>query len=591
MPLYRPNPTKNTPSYLNLAGHSYFNTSLGVPDQAYRIDNILQGLLGIGKYSQTNRALGGATLLSDGAGNASYVTILQQVKRAPIGAPYIGRGGCYANCWGVNDLGRLIPSSDFPAKTIYAQVRTAFKHAYRAVISRQRASTVFECGGSDAETNWAFGAGFAVGTVNTFNSGTGYRFASSTTNATATFTIPADFPGGTIAFGFIGAAGAFGGTATVGGTFSGTGAASIVTSSLMASGANHGHYSRRFTGLPSSDAGKTVIFTVTAVDASGNFAVDYAQIEATVNIPLVVCCNIPRLLNSSAYTSYSSPASYWSNGSNAGASGDADINDFSAAVAEVVAEFDRFVVLADIDSVFAKTAANFGTDGIHPSAVCTPLAAKAIYNSIVNAPADTTNLVPDWRTAEGLRQPRNSQYWYTPSITQLTTSTLAAVTGQMYAFPIVISEGTERWDGIAFEVTTAATGTGGTVRLGVYDDEDWLGYPQCLVADWGTAVTTATGVKTVLTPTVNTPLDPGLYWLVVNMEAQGGTIAGTLRAFTGMVSPMPQSTSGAAPTLGTWAGNTCYRTTGVSAGGLPSQFPLAATVLATAAPILAVRKS
>lgn len=588
-PLYRPNPTKNTPSYLNIAGHSYLNTALGVPDTAYRIDNILQGMLNISKYSQTNRALSGSTILADGMGNASYVTILQQVKRAPIGAPYIGRGGCYVNCWGVNDIGRMIPSSDFPAKTIYAQVRTAFKHALRTVISRQRAATVFECGGTDAETNWAFGAGMSVGTVNTFNSGTGYRFCTSTTNANATFTIPADFPGGTITIGCVGSAGAFGGTATVGGTFSGTGGASIVTSNMMPTGSNHGHYCRRFTNLPASDAGKTIILTVTSLDASGNFVLDYAQIEAGINIPLVVVCNIARLVNAAAYASYSSPASYWSNGSNAGASGDTDVADFNAAIAEVVAEFDQYVQISDIDTALAKTAANFGADGIHPNPVGSQFAAKAIYNTIVNAPVGTNNLVPDWRTAEGLRQPRNSQYWYTPYMTQMTTSTLAMVTGQAYAFPVIVSEGTERWDGISFEVTAAATGTGGTVRTGIYDDEDWLGYPQCIVADWGTTAITSTGVKTVAA--VNNWFDPGLYWLVLNMEAQGGTIAGTLRAFTGMVPLIPQSTSGAAPTIGTWVGNTCYRVTGVAAAGLPGQFPLAATVLATAAPVLCFRKA
>lgn len=588
MPLYQA-PYKNPPRFMRLFGHSYFNTTVGVPDQAYRFDQQLQGLCSVDKCDLVNRAITGGTLLGDGIQTASYVNVLQFETRPALAAPYIGRGGTYVTCWGVNDIGDYIPSSDYPAATINAQVQAAFKHAYRAVISRCRAATVFECGGTDTETNWAFGAGFSSGTANTFNSGTGYRFATSTTSATATFTIPSDFPGGTIAFGFVGSAGAFGGTATVGGTFSGSGAANIVTSSLMPSGANHGHYCRRFTNLPSSDAGKTIVFTVTAVDASGFFIVDYAQIEASTNIPLVVVCNIPRLLNTSAYTSYA--GSYWANGSNLGSTGDTDIGNFNTAISQVVAEFDGLVQIADIDSVMNKTTANYGSDGIHPSALATPLLAAKVYNTINAAPTAVGNIMPDWRGTLGRRAPRQSQYWYAPDVTGIASTTLTMVTGQAYAFPVAISEAAERWDGAAFEVTTASTGTGGTVRLGLYDDVDWLGYPAALRYDWGTKATTATGVQTLINPTVNAPLDSGLYWLVLSMEAQGGTVAGALRAFTGNTLLLPQSTSGSAPTVGTFAGNTCYRWTGIAAGGLPGRLPAAATVLTTAAPWVLFRKN
>jgi hypothetical protein len=587
MPLTQP-AFRTPPRFLRLFGHSYFNTTVAVPDQTFRFDQQLQALAGVDKTDLVNLAITGGTLLGDNLNTASYVSTLQLETRPALGAPYVGRGGVYVTCWGVNDIGDYIPGSDYPAATVFAQVQAAFKHAYRAVISRYRSATVLECGGTDTETQWAFGAGFLVGTVNTFNSGTGYRYATSTTGATATFTIPADFPGGTIAFGFVGAPGPFGGTATVTGTFSGSGGANIVTSSMMPSGFNHGHYCRRFTNLPASDAGKTIIFTVTAVDASGNFAIDYAQIEATVNTPLVVVCNIPRLLNAAAYTSYT--GSYWAAGGNAGSTGDTDIGTFNTAISQVVAEFDGLVQVADIDSVMNKVTANYGSDGIHPSALCTPLMAQRVYNTIQAAPTTTGNIVPDWRGTLGLRWPRSSQYWYAPEFTQITSTTLTAVTGQAFAFPILVSECAERWDGVAFEVTTAATGTGGTVRVGLYDDPTWTGYPVRLLYDWGTKATTGTGVQTMLTPTVNVPLDPGLFWMVILMEAQGGTLAGALRAFTGNTRLMPQSTSGAAPTIGTWAGNTCYQSAGMAAGGLPGRFPTGATVLTTAAPILLFRK-
>lgn len=596
MPLYPPPVYKYTPSYMIFAGHSFFNRAGNVPDQAYRLDQAAQGLMGIPREAVITRAATGAALLNDGPSNYGYNNFLQNSKRTNTGAPYVGNSGTYCFCYGINDMGKLIPSSDYPAATIQAQIKTALQHAWRTLISRARASVIYECGGSDESGQWAFGAGMTNNSNTDFAcSGNGYRSATSTTNANATFTIPSDFPGGTIAVGFLGAYGAAGqagagGTWTIGGTFSGSGGANIVTSNLMPVGsAQRAHYIRRFTSLPASDAGKTMIFTVSAVDASGTVGIDYAQIEATTDIPLVVMCNIARQLTNSAYsTNYGS--SYWANASNLGATGDTDVAAFNTALASVVAEFDQYVVIADIDKALAKSSTFIGADGLHPNQAGCLSGGQAIWNAIVTAPTSYNNLVPDWRIAGGDRRPRISQCWYGPEVENQATATVTMASQTMYLYPIIVSESNEVWDTIAFEVTTAAVGGSPTVHLGLYADEGWTGRPQAAFFDWGSTAITTTGVKTI---TTTVTLDPGLYWLAFDLELQGSTTPGAVRAFTGKTRLLPQSGVGASPTMGTWVGNSAYQLTGVNTGFgfLPGTLgPTLPTLVTTAAPWMLIRR-
>ncbi len=588
-------PVRRGTTYMNFAGHSYLNTTLGVYDQAYRIDYILRGMFDVSPNAVTNRALAGATLCSENPANAGWCTILQQVKKPPRGAPYVARGGVFVNCWGINDIGKLIPSSDFGVGTVYTQIRGAFKNALRAVISRERAAHVAEAGSTDQSSQWSFQSGWLDQANLTSNSGAGYRRYPGNTvfnNAVATYTIPADFPGGTVAFGFAGAAGAFGGTLTVGGTAGVTG--TISTSNIMpgASG-SHGHVCVRY-ALTAGNAGQTITFTVTATDTTtgtSEIAIDYAQIEATTP-NLVVVCNIARLLNAAAYASYSSPASYWSNGSNAGASGDTDVANFNADVASVAAEFDGNVVAADIDSALGKVTANYGPDGIHPSEIGALLCASAIRTAVNNAPVQDTALFQDFRATLGQRRARASQCWYLPEVTSYTATATLLATGNVYAYPWIVTEAAERYDGVAVEVTTAGVGGTARVRCGIYDDEDWLGYPQCVLDDWGSINATATGVKTVLTPTVNRPVDPGLYWVALKVDSIGTGTGGALRAYSGCSSLMPYSVVAAAPAAFSGTMPVAYTIAGQATGSfLTTQlfFSRGATP-ATAAPVVSLRR-
>jgi hypothetical protein len=595
MPLWK-HTIRKDPSQINFAGHSYLNTTIGIYDQPYRVDSVVRAMLGIPQNATINRALSGAQLCAENPGNAGWTTVLQQVHRPARGAPYIGRGGPAVLCWGINDIGKLIPSSDFGVGTTYTQIRNAFKNALRAVISRYRASHVAEAGSTDQSAQWGFQSGWLDQALTTINSGAGYRRypgAASFPNNVATYTIPSDIVTTNIAFGFIGQAGLFGGTLTIGGTAGFTG--TISTSNIMpVGGGNHGHVCRRFAVTPSM-AGQTITFSVTATDttsSSSEIDIDYAQIESNTP-PLVVVCNIPRLRDASAYTSYA--GSYWANGGNNGASGDTDVANFNADIASVVAEFtDGMVVIADIDSAMGKSAANYGTDGIHPNETGALLLGQAIVNAIRNAPTSDANVFQDYRATMGRTYARAANCWYTPDIGDPVSTTYTAADGDMFAFPWFVTEANDRIDGMSLEVTTAGVGGAPAVRMGMYDDEDRLGYPQCVLDDWGSISATTTGIKTVITPTVNRPLDPGNYWIVVKVDVTGSTTPLQLRAFTGYTFGIPYSNTAAAPPSLSAAMPTAYKLTGQTAGSMLTQqqyFARNASIINTAAPFFCVRKS
>lgn len=598
MPLYPNVPRVRPLLNLEVCGHSYFQSTVGTYDQASRVDQKLRALTGVTLTAFKNRALTGACLTRENAGNAGWATVLQQTRRPLRGAPYPGRGGVYVNCWGINDIGLLVPSGD--TGTVMTQIRNSFKNALRAVISRQQAGTVYEAGGTDeAASGWAFNTGWTLVTgQNASCSGNGWRnFAGTTTftNNVATFTIPADFPGGWIAIGFQGAAGVFGGTVTMGGTAGWTG--TVSTSNIMpAASGSHGHVCVRklFTA---ANAGQTITITATATDTTSgtsNIGLDYLQIEAVSNAgvsiaPLVVVCNAPRATVNASYASYAS--SYWSGTGTPGSTGDTDISNLNADIASVVAEFPAgTVIMADIDSVLAKTAALFASDGIHPNELGAQLAAQAIRDAILAAPGGDVTWATDSRDAGPIRHPRRSLCWDFPDgITgNPTTGTLAMVNLSLWAWDLSVTEAAERWDMICCEVTTASTGGGGLIRFGLYDDEDHLVYPQCLVQDWGTIATTSTGIKTLA---VNWPPDVGLYWLVAKVDSVGVTVAGTLRSHTSTVSKRIPYSTAATPASLSAARNSCYTATSVATGALPQTFPTTATPLVntTACPVVMLR--
>jgi hypothetical protein len=151
----------------------------------------------------------------------------------------------------------------------------------------------------------------------------------------------------------------------------------------------------------------------------------------------------------------------------------------------------------------------------------------------------------------------------------------------MFAIPIAITEGRERWIQFQVEQTNAPTTSGSSIRWGIYDDVGWTGYPQCLIAEatsgGALALGTTSGMKNS-SATLNQPLDPGLYWIGFKIDALG-TTASQLRACNGPNPFMPAADWVA----GTPSKAMAWRVTGLSAGVLPTTFTTGGTVVGTAA--------
>jgi hypothetical protein len=575
MPLY-PGPARQIPGAWEAFGHSYFMTTVGTLYQTGRMDAIVRGALDIEHFSWRNHCVTGAQLVLQGRSQGGHNRVQQEVTKSQRTSPYPANGGGAFFVYGINDIGNQGNTT---------QVRTSFKNALRTCISRWRASSIKE--DSDASIAWGTGWVSAGGTQD-FSSGTTIRNATATTNATGTITLPADYSGQTIALSFVGAGGAFGGDVTFGGTASFVGTIGTVTTDNGMLAASHCPITVRVKGV-AADAGKTVIMTVSRVTASGAVGFDCWWLEAD-NPPPVIVCNIARL-TTAGYAGYPT----WS-ASQAGA--DADVANFNADIASVVAEFDSMVQIADIDTALNKGVPPAGTtvttmiasDGVHPNEYGASRCADAIVTAVrkltpTTALGESAHLNTDAPQAAAIRLPRLSGSWYLPygAINQATAYTATA--GQMFALPFVVTEARERWIRAQFEVINTPT-TGSSIRWGIYDDVGWTGYPQDLVVEFTSggafAIGATAGPNIRQSPAsgagqVNQPLDPGLYWLVIKMDTIVAT-APTMRAIQGPCDLLPAGgwVAGTAPA------DCCWRVTGLSAGALPTTFPAGAATAGTA---------
>jgi len=551
------------PDYWNIYGHSFFMTTVGTLNQTGRMDAIFRQMMDVEFTNWANRAVTGAQLMVQGRSQGGYTRVFQEVAKSTRTGPYAGADGAAVICYGINDMG---------FQGVATQQRTAFKSALRSIISRHRASAVYEnnynLGSGAGQT--LYGAGFTETTgTQDFTSGTSIHRATSTTNATITWKLPTDYQGEPVVLCFVGAAGVFGGSVTFSGTAGVTG--TLSTSNIMAS-ANHCPVIKRVTGLTSANASQTIIATVTAVDASGAVEYDCWWLEA-LGAPPVVVCNIPRC-TTAGYASYPT----WS-GSQATA--DADVANFNSDIYSVAAEFDSMVQVADLDSAINKTTALFASDGIHPNEIGAAKCADALYDAVNNlrptTEMDTAQLNSPAPKMGGQARPRRSNQWYTTPYRAFGAN-ITAVAGTMYAIPMVITQPTERWIQLSVEAIASITGT--AIRWGIYDDVGWTGYPQDLVVEATSAgaftITSGTGVKVSPasgTGSLNQPLDPGLYWLTCKFTTIG--VSHTFRSVAGPSDYMPNlSTTGA-------GGSTLYSgwsITGQGTTAFPGTFPTGAVL-------------
>lgn len=498
------------PDFWNVFGHSYMNYTIGTLDQTGRADAIFRASLDIEHANWRNYASTGAQLVQEGRSQGGYTRVLQEVTKSVRTSPYAGDGGAALFCYGINDMGN---------KGAGAQIMAAYQQTLRACISRWRASSVreddYNNGASPGQI--AYGAGFTQTTGNLgFASNDSLRRATVTTNSTITITLPSDYGGQPVVVCFVGAAGAFGGVVTFSGTAGVTG--TLSTTNILPS-ASHTPVVRRITGLTAANASQTIIMSATSFDAGGAVEFDCWWIEAD-NPPPVIVCNIARL-TAAGYASYAQPVT------------DGDVATWNAAINAIVAEFDSMVQVADIDTALAKDATLIASDGVHPNEYGAARIADSLLVAIKRlTPTTRFGYSAQMNVASPrdghLSVPRRSGLWYTADSAGPGTA-YTVVAGDMFALPMPVTESRERWINLCVEATTSVTGT--AVRWGVYDDIGATGYPMCLITEATSAgaftITTGAGVKVNPTiPTagsINQPLEPGLYWLVVKFTTVGVT--------------------------------------------------------------------
>ncbi len=579
MPL-APRQTYQIPDFWTIFAHSYFQYAFGTYYQTGRADSVLRASLDIEHNHWQNYAVNGARATIEGNSTGGFGRMLQRCVRPTRGGPYVGDGGALLLCYGINDLGLVGTTT---------QIKTAYQHAMRTMISRWRASVIFE-NDFQVGTRTSYGAGFAEINVSGYVSGDSVHWDTDTTpdaDDTFTLTIPSDYKGETISICLVGSGGVAGGTVTWSGTAGVTGTTS--TSDILPSAAaSHCPVIKRITNLTTSNAGQTIIGTVTAMDSGGAVMLDCWWLESLEPQPVVVC-DIARL----TATGYTSNYAGWSGTE---ASRDADVDTWNAALYSVVAEFDSMVQLAYIDTAINKNADFYFTDGLHPNERGAARIVDAIRDAIrrltPTSTSPTANLNPSSPRAGGTLRPHISGQWYTADYHL--TGTYTPVSGHLCAIPVWVTQAREFWTRLAMEVTTAGS-TASTIRWGLYDDIGWTGYPRELVneatAGGAFSVTTSTGVKNNPSGgagSISWVMDPGLYWLAMLVVTVG--TSQVFRALQGPNMVMPNlGTTGLPQTTVAGALNH-YRLTGQSTTALPSTFPTGGVATATA-PYLGIQVS
>lgn len=419
-------PANPLPFFMSFYGHSYYQGNYGTHGAAGRADSIIRSLFSLEQIAATkNHAAIGAKVTWNGNPQSGWVRLMQNEKGNTINPAYpdVAYDGAFFLGWGINDLGINGPT---------VQNNTAFQHAMRACISRCRCARNWDASTTSGVGAFTYGAGF---TAQNFAwetcSGNTYYSATVTTAATISWTIPADYAGGTITFMFLAAVGVKGASWTWGGTAGVTGTTS--TSSILpaAAGAGRSPVVRRITGLTAANATQTITLTVASIDASGSADFAGAWIESPWPPP-VLAANTARM-NAAGYAQYqgtyassltgtavaSTPGTItlasgttlglsssgvvtcpsaggtvtitYTGGpgttlntltgcTTAGGSGnytsstltwagpsDADVVTFNTYLTSLAGEFDGMVQVVDLDAAIGKDPVALGSDGLHPS--------------------------------------------------------------------------------------------------------------------------------------------------------------------------------------------------------------------------------
>jgi hypothetical protein len=567
-----PTPVQRPPDFWTVYGHSYFQYNFGTRSQAGRADSAVRSALDIEFNNWVNHSTNGARLVNDGLAQGGFGRVLQNITGSQLRAPYVSQGGAYLFCWGINDLGGHGDT---------AQIRLAWQYALRTVISRARMSTLREDSYSGAAGTGviAYGAGFVnSGFTWDYTSGTSFRQATSTTNATVTITLPTDYTGAPIMLLFTAFPGNVGGVVTFSGTAGVTGTLDV--SDIMPGATlTRSPVPKRITNLTSANAGQTIIATVTSLDGGGQVNFDCYWIESETPPPVLVC-NINKM-NSAGWDIYALLAA------NSDAVNNAFVDTWNAATQSVVAEFDSMVQIVDIDA--ALDAVNLGAhaktptlafDGLHPTEFGAARIADEVIRSVgrlrpTTLVGHTAHFNPQSARSAPITQPYRDGFWYTSEAPASTAGTAyTAVAQDVWSIPFWVSGGqmqVTQWSMEKVANNTVAP----TVFMVIHDDRQLRGYPQYMHAQPANSTALSLGIgagifTSTLTPGNNgyilQPLDPGLYWLTVKIVVPG--TATTFRSLSGQSRWLPSlSNSGGGNVI-----SNGYKLTGQGTGAFSGLF-------------------
>lgn len=555
-------------------GHSYLG-GVNTWSVTARVDGYIRRLFGVSPNNWKNYGISGSKMTYQGASQGGWTTMWREIKgQVGLTFPQTPYGGGFLFMFGINDLGGIEGAT--------ALMQTAWGHVNRAMISRARASRMYE----DTDGTMVFSGGWSNGTglPDQASAGTFKYRAGAVTGDTCTITLPADYKGEVVAINFIGRPGPNGctytlsGSALAGNPANGT---TVQTSNIMpALSFSHVPVVKRITGLSSANASQTIIATITTNANEGQ--IDGWWLEAEAPPPVIVC-------DTARPTAAAIAATYPSWVAQTG-SHDNDVAAFNTVLDNVIAEFDTMVQRAYIDTALAKDANNFA-DGLHPNARGAAKAADAVEAArrLLRPPTTTygraASLVPPAMHTAPARIRRVSGQYYTSECSGA-GSNYTAVSGDLFAIPFEVTEPDEAWNLWGCWAANAVSGT--TVRIGIASDYQHTGYPdlnlQELTAGGALTVPNAIGLaSTNGGGYLWKPDNAGFYWLWLKFCAIG--VAHTFKTIAGPVMGMPQTTAGdiATPPAG-------WKLTGQGTAALPSTFPTGGTPIGNV-PYVVMRKA
>lgn len=378
---------------LETYGHSFGEgvaNAAGASRYGHRWPDILAGMLNAKLYNfcanggrvAVHESTGATPAQAGGWSSAglSMVRVRNTITRAQADFP--PESALQAFFHGINDA-PFIGTAKLTANGPLAQ-------GLRYLISRGRCSRVFPS--NDASIvytgTWTSDTSISHGMPQV--AGGEAMHVSTVTGGVATITVPATFPGGTIAFFFTSDSTSGNNTCTIAKT-AGAGTNATIFSSVGVSGPNVGDNSALTSGgaavqmyggicyrATNLQAG-THTFTLTFTNASGQVAVQGYGIEAP-NPPAQLVFNQPKIPAAIGYGLWALTNSHGFQGTtDQGPVTDAMVNTLNGVIAGVVAEFDSACQLVDIDSVLAQNVAYWPSGDAHPNDTGHALIAQTAY--------------------------------------------------------------------------------------------------------------------------------------------------------------------------------------------------------------------